>query len=266
AGAATALDPFGVGRSAEGQDAFHRGNVEARLGHAEKAIEAYREAIRRSSGLAAARYHLGVVLLGEGREEEGIRELIAAMELDPKNPRIPLALGDHMERKGEAGQAETLYRRSLSVDPYFADAYAALGGLLAERRRAAEAEPFFRRALEIEPESPAALVGLGKLLGEAGRTGEAAAFLERGVRAAPDWRDAWFEWGGHLFRAGRPAEAAGAFEKAARLEPRDVPSRMNLALARRASGDVGGAIAALREVLSIEPENETARRRLEDLE
>jgi tetratricopeptide (TPR) repeat protein len=262
----SSLDPFHVHEVAEGQEAFHRGNVEARRGNADQAIEAYREAIGKASGLAGAHYHLGVVLVGEGREEEGLRELVRAMELDPNNPRIPLFIGERMAERGAIDQAETLYRRSLAADAYFPDAYVDLGALLAGSGRTAEAEPLLRRALELDPENGAGLVDLGKLYASAGRDAEAEPLLAKAIRVAPERKDAWFEWGNLLFRRGRAADAAEAFRRAARLAEDDIASYMNLSLALRTIGDREGATLALREVLRIDPGNEAARKRLEDLE
>ncbi|MFH1679905.1 MAG: tetratricopeptide repeat protein, partial [Candidatus Eisenbacteria bacterium] len=264
--AGSSVDWFGLEVAAGGQEAFQRGNVEARLGNPTKAIDAYREAARRIPRFSAVHYHLGVVLLGEGRDEEGIGELVLAMELDPLNPRVPVTLGEYFEGRGEAEKAEVLYRRSLTADPYFPDGYVDLGGLLAEKGRGEEAEPLLRRGLELAPESPAGLLNLGKLLVSTGRRAEAAPILRRATEAAPGRRDVWFEWGNLLVQEGRLPEAGGAFREAARLDPCDVPSLMNLSLVLRGTGDRGGAAAVLREVLTIDPENETARRRLEDLE
>ncbi|MBM3320519.1 MAG: tetratricopeptide repeat protein [Candidatus Eisenbacteria bacterium] len=263
--AGTSIDWFGLGVAAEGQEAFHRGNVNARLGRTEEAIESYREAARKIPRFAAVRYHLGVVLLGEGREEEGFAELLQAMELDPVNPRVPVSLGEHLEARGDKEGAEALYRRSLAIDPYFPDAHIDLGGLLAETGRVEEAETFLRRAIMLAPKDPVALLNLGKLLASTGRDAEAAPLLRRASEIAPERRDVWFEWGNLLFREGRLAESAGAFREAARLDPRDIPSRMNLALALRSMGNREGAIAALREVLAVDPGNETARKRIADL-
>jgi tetratricopeptide (TPR) repeat protein len=264
--AGTSIDWFGLEVAAEGQEAFHRGNVSARLGRTEEAIESYREAARKIPRFAAVRYHLGVVLLGEGREEEGLAELVRAMELDPENPRIPVSLGEHLEARGDKEGAEALYRRSLAIDPFFPDASIDLGGLLAETGREKEAEPLLRRGIELAPKDPVALLNLGKLLASTGRGAEAAPLLRRAAEIAPERRDVWFEWGNLLFREGRIGEAARAFREAARFDPGDIPSRMNLALALRAMGDREGAIAALREALAIDPGNETARKRLADLQ
>jgi Tfp pilus assembly protein PilF len=263
--AAVSADPFRIRAGAEGQEAFHRGNVEARLGNAPAAIDAYWAALEKAPRFAAARYHLGVVLLGEGREEEGLRELSLAMELDPRNPRIPVSLAVHLEGRGERARAEEMYRRAVASDPYFAEAQLGLGALLAEEGRLREAEPLLRRALELSPGDPAALLNLGKLLGSTGRGEEAEEVLRRLTESGSGGGDAWFEYGGLLARRGRFSEAAAAFREAIRLDARPVASYMNLSLVLREAGDRAGAAAALREALALDPGNEVARRRLEDV-
>ena len=58
------------------------------------------------------------------------------------------------------------------------------------------------------------------------------------------------------------AAGAEAFRRAAALDGEDVRSRLNLSVALMNGGDRRGAADALREVLRIDPANETARGRL----
>ena len=262
---AVSIDPFRVRSAAEGQEAFHRGNVLARQGKSAAAALAYREAIGRIPRFAGAHYHLGVVLLGEGREEEGVGELRTAMDLDRSNPRIPVSLAGHLAETGRTAEAESLYRQTIELDRYFPDGYVDLGALLAESGRLTEAEPFLRRGVELDPDDPAALLNLGKLLAATDRDAEAEPFLVRLTDRSPDERGGWFELGNLHYRTGRFETAATAFRRAAAIAPGDVPSRLNLSAALHRSGDLPGAVIALREVLAIDPANETARVRLEQL-
>ncbi len=60
----------------------------------------------------------------------------------------------------------------------------------------------------------------------------------------------WYRQGVALLRQGRPFEAIEALERALRLAPDDQDLLAHLAVARRAVGDVAGAAAIRRALLS----------------
>ena len=71
--------------------------------------------------------------------------------------------------------------------------------------------------------------------------------------------DGWYRQGVALLRQGRPFEAIEALERALRLAPDDQDLLAHLAVARRAVGDVAGAAAIRRALLSWSQERNVSR-------
>ena len=257
-----AADPFGMRQSTEGQESFHRGNVMARAGRPADAIDAYREAIEHIPRFPGVYYHLGVVLLGEGAEEEGLAQLATAERLDPGNPKILVTVAAHHAARGRFAEAESIYREAIDADPYYPDSYVNLGGMLAGQGRTAEGESILRGAGELFPDDAICLLNLGKLLVSTGRSGEAIPLLERAIESDPGRGDLRFELGNALVQMGEFDRGADAFRQAAALDGEDILCRLNLSVALINSGDKRGAAEALRDVLRLDPENSKARGRL----
>lgn len=78
---------------------------------------------------ANSHFELGVDHLENGRYANGLRELLVAETLQPKNPRIHAALAEAYLRKGKVVEAETHLLRALEIDPKYHDARLNLSGL-----------------------------------------------------------------------------------------------------------------------------------------
>lgn len=117
-----------------------------------EAEPALRTAALLAPRLALTRWLYGAYLSREGMTDDALRELDAAIELDPDDGTI------HYERGVALSLAE---RREAAVDAFF-------------------------RATELDPDDAWARVVLGLALVEDGRAEEAAGELERGARDRPD--------------------------------------------------------------------------------
>jgi protein O-mannosyl-transferase len=100
-----------------------------------------------------------------------------------------------------------------------------------------------------------------------GRANEAVSQFEEALRLNPASYQAEFNLGTTLRALGRPAEAIEHYEAASRLKPDDPTIHFYLAGALLQSpGRKDEAVAQLREVLRLQPDNEPARRVLEKVE
>lgn len=216
--------------SMSGQEAFHRGNVHARRGETEEAIVAYRDAIARIPAVAGPYYHLAAVLQGEGNAEEAEDLLRRAWLLAPDDPEIGNAFANLLRGANRSDEALNVYREVQSRAP--ADPWAWLGaGFVLRERSDPEAGTAFRRATEVAPDLPAA----------------------------------WFERGNFEVSVGNLASAKSSYERVIELDPKEIAPRMNYALVLYRLDEGEAAVAALRDVLVLDPQNAAAAARLQSI-
>jgi tetratricopeptide (TPR) repeat protein len=113
-----------------------------------------------------ANYNLGVLDTIEGRWEEGVRHLRAALEADPQSAEAHNSLGSLYLRQGSLGPAEQEFTAAIQLQPKFAWAHYNLGLVLRQQKRNQEAALAFRRALTADPNFRAAREALDRLDGQ----------------------------------------------------------------------------------------------------
>ncbi len=181
--------------------AYHkfRGDRAVQAGRLAEAAEAYRKAVAAEPESFSYRKSLGLTLHRLGRVEGAVRELEAALALDPGLPpaqvpveraRLRFALGGIAANRGDSGAALRHFREAARLDPGYADAHLQTGNLLGAAGRLEEALAAFGRALAAaEPADPAAApahLQRATTLMDLGRFAEAVPDLERSLELRPD--------------------------------------------------------------------------------
>lgn len=142
-------------------------------------------------------------------------------------------------------EAESLYRKFLSLSPSTAEAYVNLGLALHQQKKAREAIDSFRTALKLNPKLAHARLFLGMNLFNLNDTAGALDSLKQYTSAAPQDPQGFYYLGLSHAARGETEHAAEALEHAARLAPKDVDILYHLAqsyitqanaIARRAAG------------------------------
>jgi tetratricopeptide (TPR) repeat protein len=166
----------------------------------------------------SSRYNLGNVYLDRGDLPRAAAEYEAAARLRPDTVAPWVNLSMARARLGDPAGAEKSLRRALEIDPRDSAARFNLGLLLAEGGRRAEAEQELRAAVETDPRHAAAAYNLG------------------------------------LLTVGRdPRGGLDLLSRAWSLQPGDPRYGYSLGFHRARAGDARGAMAALRDTLSLHP-------------
>ncbi len=236
-------------------------------GRLDDAIAHCEMAIRLDPELAEAHSNLGSALAKvPGRLDEAIAECSEAVRLDPRDAKARNNLGNALVKSpGRLGDAVAQFEEAVRLRPDLAEAHNNLGNALGAEGRPAEAMAQLEEALRLRPDSAEAHSNLGNALARTpGRLDDAISQYKEALRLRPDYVAAHSNLGSALMAAGRPDEALGHFEEAVRLRPDMAALQLNLALALlKAPERAGEAAAHLKEVLRLQPGNETARRVLE---
>jgi type IV pilus assembly protein PilF len=170
---------------------------------------------------ARAHLELGVDHLNQGRVALGLRELMSAESLDPKNARIHHALGEAYMRKGKMEEAELHLRRALELFPAYHEARLRLSILYSHLERYQEAIAETQTLLD-DPTFP----------------GPWQALVNQG----------WAK-----FRLGRAVEARRDLELAHEYNQKYWPALLNLGILETEEGHYPKAIALFEEMLELRP-------------
>ena len=170
---------------------------------------------------ARSHFDLGVDHMANERVALAIRELLAAEELVPKNPRTHYALGEAYMRKDKLVEAELHLKEALAIWPEFHDARLHLSALYihTERYRLAMVET---QMLVDEPTFPApwrALTNHGWAHFKLGEMVEARASLEDAYELNRAYWPTLLDLGILEYREGRRLEAIERFQQLLELRP-----------------------------------------------
>jgi len=125
---------------------------------------------------------------------------------DPADAHGWFALAVELEAAAPA-EAEEAYRRSLQLDPDFAEALVNLGRMLQAQGRVHEAEDLYRRARTAQPDLAVAAFNLGTVLDEQRRAREAIDAYQVAIELDPDFADAHHNLAGLYEQAGNAVAA-----------------------------------------------------------
>lgn len=194
-------------------------------------VTLYRHALDVAGDSWVMHSNLGEALSAQGRHDEAIGHLGAALNLNPSKPQLWFNFGTAQLLAG------------------FADA----------------AEPSFRRALLLQPVYPEALLNLGICLARQGRLGAAVEMYRRAIEQRPGSADANLALGLALEGLGMPDRAIERIREALRSPPHSPETAYTIGLALNRLGDQPGGISAFRETLHLAPAHPGAHETLRAL-
>src|SRR5579859_2037098 len=146
----------------------------------------YREHLRQFPGDASALHFLGLLRNQQGRSNEGIALILAALEADPRYVDAWSNLGIIYYEAGDLERAEKCCRKAIELAPEFANAWANLALTLRARDSLEEALHALGRALELNPRMRSAALSYGQLLYRLDRLPQALEFYRNWLSETPD--------------------------------------------------------------------------------
>ncbi len=197
----------------------------------------------------------------EGNAALELSEYRKAVELAPDLPLALQSLGHVLARRGETEKAHELYTRAVELEPDNADLRHDLGMLSLDIGQAEQARQQFEAALELRPGRVDTRLHLGRLLQQQGRAAEAMALYQPILETEPAHPQARFQRAASLVQLGRRAEAAADLGSLLDHQPpADAASRLRLAAALAALGDIDRGLEHLSAVFDLDPDPATAIR------
>ena len=211
---------------------YVRGNIEARTGHLDRALEYYGKTLKSDTNHIRARLNRCSIYmaLDEGRKALDDAEILLDLA-----PNFTLA----RFRKAEAEM------------------------MLGEWSRAREDLDI---VLEKAPHHHQALTQLAACFIALDRPERAETPLNEALRIAPNYAPAWHQRGLLYLEWGRNDNAMSDFEAAVKANPQHLDSRLHIAAMHHEAEQFDVAAPAWREVLQIDPDHVVAKTRLDECE
>jgi tetratricopeptide (TPR) repeat protein len=125
--------------------------MQQRAGHSNEAIVLYREALKNDLGLYMAHVRLADVYEDHGMMSEAAAERRAAVDANPEDATLVLALGKTLARVGQWADAEKAMQQAAEQNPRDARIPYLLGIIEQQLKKPAEAKAAFTRFLSLAP-------------------------------------------------------------------------------------------------------------------
>lgn len=199
-------------------------------GELERAIEAYKNALRHDADFTDGHFNLANCYRDLSRLDEAAAHYAKAVMLEPEFVDAHFNLGLTFNALERFEDAEAAYREALSHAPGDAEVMVGLGKALSMQRRYDEAEKHLRAAIEADPKSMEAHNNLARVLQGQGRTADAQRMMEKALALAPDRGELSINYGNILEDRGKVVDAIAAYRAAIARLPDSAEAHTNLGL------------------------------------
>jgi tetratricopeptide (TPR) repeat protein len=211
---------------------------------------------------------LGEILREQERWEQAVEVYQNAIEEYPLEFTFSLGLGWAIYySNGDVELVQELFMKAIRLKPQNGTSYFAMGEILAKEARYTEADPWFRKAIERNPDIRWWHIIRGNTARDGGNLSLAINIYEASLGIFPDNGQLYYEIAWAYYLDGQFTKAANAIDDALRLiDPPNKWYYLRAGAIYEAVGDHEDALAAYRQVLVLEPDNDSASASVERLE
>ena len=227
-------------------------NARRNLGQMEQAVALYRQALTSQADFfAPAATGLDQLLLALGRDDEGLRVHLAAVEQQPTSAAARVALGDAYRRRGRLADAVQAYRAGLDLQPGSQAALLGLAGAQQADGRLRDAEATLQRAVALKPGNASLYVTWGDVRWAMGDAAGAQARFTQALALDAGQAAPLARLGTLAQLQGRSADALSFFQRAVDADPLNLVGYIQLGQALAQGGDYDGARAVYARAAAV---------------
>jgi tetratricopeptide (TPR) repeat protein len=231
---------------------YNIGNAFFELGRYEKAIDAYRSALRFDPRLAKADFNLALTFARMKMLPEAEQVLKKLLADDPANASLMVTLAWAYHLAGKDAEALSQYDAALAIAPENADAWYNSALILWKLERRQEALERFQRLLAVAPDDSEGLFGAGSLLLSMDDPAAAEEYLGRCVQKKPEDLDARYLLADSLERQRKLSRVLEEYDRILERDARQANAWFGKArLLLTAIEDPDNGMVALRKSLEL---------------
>ncbi|MGP0090120.1 MAG: tetratricopeptide repeat protein [Xanthobacteraceae bacterium] len=228
--------------------AFHQAG---RLAEAE---QIYRRILQAQPEQFDCLHLLGVVYAQRGDFAEAVRQIDAALRINPNVAAVHNNRGGALLELQRPDEALASYERSIALKPNFAEAFYGRGNAFRQLQRPHEALASYDRAIALRPNYPEAYNNQGFLLWELKRPDEALASYDRAIALKPDYPEAFNNRGIALRELKRPDEALASYDRAIALKPNHAEAFNNRGIVLWELKRPDEALSSCEQAIALKPD------------
>jgi superkiller protein 3 len=187
----------------------------------------------------------GISALTQGKVEDGIKQFTSALEIDEGSSQACMYLGVSLAAAGRLDQGIEKLNKAIEMDPSSPRVHHNLGTLFLQAGRIDLAQREFEKALELDPYFPEAHNNLGLIFSRNNQESKAIDHFRVASELNPQYLEALFNLGLALRSINRVEEAVRAFREAAEVAPDSAQVQYALGMALKDKGDLVGAKQAM---------------------
>lgn len=225
----------------------------------------WRDTLEKNPGSWLAYNNLGCSAVDRGDWAQAETDFKRAISLGPDEYRNFFDLGALYEKQGRRDDALASYEEALRLEPAHGKSLLSAARLHAQAGRDDQAVEFYRRGLAADPEHPEARNSLGMILARQGRTLDAVEEYRRALELNPRSFTAHNNLANAYLRLNRDEEAVAEYRSALELNANFPAAHFNLGVALAKRGKLDEAAAQYEAALAQQPDLAAARRNLESL-
>jgi tetratricopeptide (TPR) repeat protein len=228
-------------------------------GRLDEAIARYREVLVLSPGHARTLFRLANTLRMKGDVVGAEQFFRSALAADPASDGAAVNLADLLDHEGRIDEAIATLEAAMNRGSTQPEVPNNLAIYFARRHRHADAERAHRRLVELRPDDPGAMSALASCVQEQGRIEEAIEIFYGALALRPDFPDALSNLAMALIAVGRLDAAEAACRRALAVDPLHGDAENTLAFATRERGCSRQAQKLWRALLDRLPDHSGAQ-------
>ena len=195
-----------------------------------------------------------VSLYNQGQITTVIKQAEILTEQYPNSPVIWNILGASRAKIGMLDEAIDAYKKSVSLNPDFAEAYSNMGVALKNQDKLDESIEAFKKSILLKPNDADSYYNMGITLNHQGKVDETISAYKKAISLNPDFAKAYNNLGLVLQVKGMSDEAIEACKKAISLNPHHAEAYNSLGIALQDKGKSEEALEAYKKAISLKPD------------